>query len=671
MSGTISTSEDALLDRCASIFQAMRAITSINSPEEIVAIIRQHVMPDADCIILIGENISQDGLITARVIVDWDRDGLTHAEPLPDTIRRLVDDHPVVISDIDQIDNSLLSVKPYAESVLQAASLIILPLNRRQHITGYLVLGMHKPHQYNIDQIRHLEILACHIGTVLENRELDNILNRRTAQATLAADLAHDLSDVSDFENLGEIVATRLNEFLPASHISIALITSDHPDAELILIKGEQMPARIPLAGSRIKQAISRDAAILFEELGGWADSSLWQSIDVYKLIVAPLVVGDQILGTLNVGGHTDITLLPDDIPICEQAAVQMAAALQAMRTIKHLESSLDETTMLYSVSLAISAAQHVDEIYATVLEKMADVSGSEHITIYLIGPDPLRDMEYIETTAVWQHGQLIIQSPPIRYLPSQIPILMQFPQSRSNLVFNDLQTDPRLSVDLRTIYVRENVHALMLIPLSSSATWLGTILFEGRQGQTFSGDQARLCRSLADQTALGLNAQLLLARTQQVVGYEQILLNISNRLHSAETTDEINNVAIAELAAVLGLSRDQLAEKGLKADLYPDLTREQRELFENVAVQVSSASENLKLLEQIKKSAAREQIVSNMTAQLQRATDINDVLETTVRTLISALDEYDIKVRLFPSDKSASGDAGSLSSAGKDTSEL
>ncbi|MBN1311224.1 MAG: GAF domain-containing protein, partial [Anaerolineae bacterium] len=430
---------------------------------------------------------------------------------------------------------------------------------------------------------------------------------------------------------------------------------------------GEQMPPRIPLAGSRIKQAISREAAILFEELGGWADSALWQSIGVYKLIVAPLMVNEQILGTLNVGGGIETPLLQEDIPLCEQSAAQMAAALQTIQTIEHLQSSLAETTMLYDVSLSISAAQDVEEIYTAVLQKMADLGNADRITLYLAGPNPLQGVEHIEIPAIWQQDHLDIQSPPKRYLPTQIPILAQFLQSHSNLIFNDLQTDTRLGVDLRTSYTREGIQALMLIPLSTSTVWLGAILLEAKQKQIFSDAQVHLCRSLADQAALGINVQLLLTRTQRVVGYEQILPNISNRLHSAKTIEEIRQVASSELAAVLGISSAQLATRGFNAEQYPELTHEQRELFDNVSVQVSLASENLKLLEQVKKSAAREQLVSNMTAQLQRATDINDVLETTVRTLISALDEYDIKVRLLPSEGSKSRDIVEASPAGNE----
>lgn len=168
-----------------------------------------------------------------------------------------------------------------------------------------------------------------------------------------------------------------------------------------------------------------------------------------------------------------------------------------------------------------------------------------------------------------------------------------------------------------------------------------------------FLNDQARICRSLADQAALALNAQLLLARTQQVVGYEQVLIEISNRIHGAETVEEIRQVAASELANLLGIPQDQLMAGVFNPNQFPDLSREQRELFDNVGVQVALATENLRLLERVRRSASREQLVSSMTAQLQRAAGIDGVMEATVRTLSAALDNYDVRIRLLPPEES------------------
>ncbi len=54
MSGSIPTSEEIRSDGFDLVFRAMCAIANAGRPEEIVAIIRQHILLDADCIILIG-----------------------------------------------------------------------------------------------------------------------------------------------------------------------------------------------------------------------------------------------------------------------------------------------------------------------------------------------------------------------------------------------------------------------------------------------------------------------------------------------------------------------------------------------------------------------------------------------------------------------------------------
>lgn len=652
MTGSAPTSEENRLDGFELVFRAMCAITSAKRPEEIVTIIRQHILLDADCVILIRENMDTEGHIIARAIVDWDRDGLAHAEPIPDTIRRQVGSNPLVIADIDKLDDALVSIRSYAEDVLQAASLIILPLSGHQHVTGYLVLGMHKPYRYDDQEIRQLTMLTLYVGMMLENRELSSLLDRRSMQAKLASDMAQALSGLSDVGALKEAVSSTLSYVLPNNHISITLVIPDHPDADMVVLKGASMPARMSLAGTRIKQVITRAESMLFEELGGWPDSASWQSVGVSKLIVAPMFAHDQFLGTLNVGGDAASTYSQDDVALCEQTAAQVAATLQTSHVVRQLQLSLEETMMLYSISLATSAAQRIEDIYTTVLGKIAELSNADRVTLYLVGPDPRGEVEYIEASAIWEDDQLLAQASPTRYQPDELPLLAQFPQSLSNLVFNDAQTDPRLGSDLRAGFGAEDVRALMLIPLSTGAVWLGSILVEGRHGQAFLNDQARICRSLADHAALALNAQLLLARTQQVVGYEQVLIEISNRIHSAETVEEIRGVASSELANLLGIPQDQLSGGVFNPKLFPDLSREQRDLFDNVGVQVALATDNLNLLERVRRSAAREQLVSSMAAQLQRAAGVEGVMEATVRTLGAALDNYDVKIRLLPAEE-------------------
>jgi GAF domain-containing protein len=84
---------------------------------------------------------------------------------------------------------------------------------------------------------------------------------------------------------------------------------------------------------------------------------------------------------------------------------------------------------------------------------------------------------------------------------------------------------------------------------------------------------------------------------------------------------------------------------EGQDRSLEPD----EVELIENVADQVGQAIEHLHLLEEAQRAALREQLINDITAQLQRATSVDAVLRTAAQAVQSALGDVQVTARLVP----------------------
>jgi GAF domain-containing protein len=185
---------------------------------------------------------------------------------------------------------------------------------------------------------------------------------------------------------------------------------------------------------------------------------------------------------------------------------------------------------------------------------------------------------------------------------------------------------------------------------------WLGALLIEAHQGQTFTGEQARLCRNMADQAALVIDSHLLLKLTRQAALREQALRETIERIRDADSAEKVLHIAAEELSEVFDVPAEQLKiTEGYPAP--PEdktLSTAEQELIEDVADQVALAIENIKLVEATKKRTLREQIVSDITARLQHTASVDDVLETAVRTLHTMLGDYDVTLRLAPQVRSA-----------------
>lgn len=75
----------------------------------------------------------------------------------------------------------------------------------------------------------------------------------------------------------------------------------------------------------------------------------------------------------------------------------------------------------------------------------------------------------------------------------------------------------------------------------------------------------------------------------------------------------------------------------------------EELELIESVSDQVGQAIENLSLLEDAQRIARREQLINEITGQLQRATSVDDVLRTAAEAVRQALGDVEVTARLSP----------------------
>ncbi len=657
MSDNPPVHEEMFPEISSPIFKAMREIASATSPDEIVDSLQQHVLRDFDYIGLIQIGFGSAGEPVSEIVSMRSRGEAAPRAEFANMVRQAAGQHQIIVPDIAQLDDSS-PLKAGTKEALQAASLAIFPLAGRDRTVGYLVLANHDPHPYSESEIKSLDGLAGQMAVVMENLSLLEALSHQTGRLSLVNDLAQAITGVFDLGILGDLLAPSLAQALPLAHLSLALTDAEQPPLRIKTLYGPEIPQEAVQEGTYVHRALEKGLTTHIDDLytGDGRDGNLWMVNGIHTLIIVPLIARKQPLGTLNIGGERASCFQHADVMMVEQVAAQVAVTLENIRLFDRLQASLEETTTLYSIALAMNAAQSLEEVYDTALTEMAYLCQADRLTLYLAGPDPRTDLRYLETGAVFENGQVTTDMESTRYASTEVPILSQFPQSRANLVFNDVQTDQRLDDDLRAEYTRRGVNALMMIPLSTGVIWLGALLIEAHQGQTFTGEQARLCRNMADQAALVIDSHLLLKLTRQAALREQALRETIERIRDADSAEKVLHIAAEELSEVFDMPAEQLKiTEGYPAP--PEdktLSTAEQELIEDVADQVALAIENIKLVEATKKRTLREQIVSDITARLQHTASVDDVLETAVRTLHTMLDDCDVTLRLAPQIRSA-----------------
>lgn len=549
MLNRLTSRPDEFSNMAGPLFAATREIATATSAESIIDTLRKYVLGDeADRVSLIQIGFGPSGEAVTEAVTVWDRNGIATKADLPEALRQRILREPLIVSHASALDSGAAEIKEYALDILHAESFAVFPLLAQTRTVGYLVLASSKPVPFHDNEVEIFQTMAVQIAVLLENLSLLNAVSRKTEHLFLVNDLARSMADVHDLETLGELVSVTLAKALPVSHVSIALHEAGQPKARTTTFKGRPLPGEIVLEGTRIENALTANIVIQNASVSQLPDAGLWRDTGINALIVAPMSSGDRPMGTLNVGAADATAFRGDDAALVQQIAAQLAAALESMRLFERLQLSLEETTALYSTSLAMNAAQSLDEAYETALNEIAELAGADEVGLFLAGPDPRGDVRYVEMVAQWLQGELKTADLMERHLVNEAPVLSQFPLSRANLMFNDLETDRRLDADLRSRYTSRGVNALMMIPVSTGMIWLGALLIEARSGQTFTSDQARLCRNVADQAALIIDSQLLLKRAHDAAEREHALRDMAAALSTTLDRDTVLKTVLEQI---------------------------------------------------------------------------------------------------------------------------
>jgi GAF domain-containing protein len=339
---------------------------------------------------------------------------------------------------------------------------------------------------------------------------------------------------------------------MPLTHLSFAF---HEPGATTVTTKtpfGKPLTETIELNGTRIEEAITAGRTIHIADTSELAVSKWWQDIGAASLIITPLLARDRMIGTLNLAADQAGGFSHDDAEIAGQLAAQMGVSIENMRLFNQVQTSLQEASTLYSTSLALNATQTLGEAYNTALDTVAALTGAGRISLLIGGPNPREELAYLDMVARWEDGVVTSGVNLPQYPLADAPVIGQFAQSRANLIFNDLATDTRVDSAVRAEYAERGVNALMLLPISTGATWVGGMLVEARNGQQFSNEQARVARSVLDQAALVIDSQLILNRSQQYAEREAALRSLSAALSSTSDPDMVFTVLLDGLQTAI-----------------------------------------------------------------------------------------------------------------------
>ncbi len=257
------------------------------------------------------------------------------------------------------------------------------------------------------------------LGYIRDITQREQVLQEseeQTRRLTLLNDLSQALSETTSEAEVRAVLADHVAKIIQGNRVSLTMITSEGNQLEVFALDGQKgvIPtgAKLSLAETLAGQAIQKRQVVIVPDIteSHYVEMPKLRSENMVSIISAPLIVGDQILGTLNIASHQLDAYDERDERLLQQMASLIASMLENRRLFDEIQTTLEK---LESRSRELrNQAQIIDS--ADILIGAADLEGN---TIFLnrkgqkmLGFDQLSDVvgrPIIELTALSARDQL------------------------------------------------------------------------------------------------------------------------------------------------------------------------------------------------------------------------------------------------------------------------
>jgi PAS domain S-box-containing protein len=376
--------------------------------------------------------------------------------------------------------------------------------------------------------------------------------------------LAHQLAAFIRSARLLEETQQALEEVqrLHRSYISEAwqeyLSSSEDTTVADYLLEQQQVIPRPELKIPEIERALEQNRIIV----GGQRVFSQSDSTEVvaleggeeHSIIVAPISLREQVIGTLGIhdpsGQHT---WDEDDIALLEAVSIQLGLAIDNARLAEQTQRSLAETQTLFDTSRNLAAAQGIEEIQQAIVEA-ARSRRMDACALLMFDTLERETANDLVLTAAWDSQET-----------PRLPAGARLPLKNFEL-FDNLQPDQPYAVpDLTHSDVDEGTRNLMTAlgfaallhqPIAVRDRWFGFLTVLHEMPHEFSRAEINFYRTLVDQAALALEGQRLLIETQQRAEREQLIRQVTEKVHDTPDMETILQTTVQELSKAMGLPR-------------------------------------------------------------------------------------------------------------------
>ena len=368
----------------------------------------------------------------------------------------------------------------------------------------------------------------------------------------------------------------------------------------------------------------------------------------------------------------------------------QIASAVENIQLLAQLQGALTQAERLYETSRQINRTESLQALLVSVAQA-ASLANVNRIVLFDIIWNEAQEAEAIKVKAHWYRGT---GTPPAiigqTYMHKEFPSISNF-LGREAIIFEDVFNEDRLDEQFLEMCRERNIRAMALIPLRVGGQQIGMLALQADQVSQFSSRYLQPYISLAPQIAVAVENQRLLDETRTALenaeatqrrytvqawesyrerqdvdsyiqaeeGIDQPLNHLSSvvskaltenksavvspepnrRLISTNSGQAQHYLEHSRYAIPLTTRNEIIGILGLEySDENRQWTEDELAFVDAVATQLAEAAENLRLVDETQRRAARERQLNQIAEKIQAAQSMEEALQVAITEVGSSL---------------------------------
>jgi GAF domain-containing protein len=306
---------------------------------------------------------------------------------LQEHLEVLQKDQPTVIED--------LALQPFGDvNLIQhegLCSMLAVPLMSGGQFSGMLVVYSKRlPRKFTAEEVDLARIFASQAGVAIQNAHLYAETRRRLDELTILSEVALAGASSLDLTQVLEQMLAAIRRTLRFETFEFILLD---PSTELLHTEASYgLPPTAADLDTKIGEGIvgwvaQQRQPLLVPDV---QQDPRYISVLPHTLseLAVPLVVGDRLIGVMNVESLEVNRFTGDDQQLLMALGGQLAVIIENARLHREMQRRLDEVSTLYSFAQQMTTSLDMAEVVDSVVGSLKRVLGCRGVNIWLVAPD-------------------------------------------------------------------------------------------------------------------------------------------------------------------------------------------------------------------------------------------------------------------------------------------